>query len=160
MRRAATIAAGAGLLAVVLACGGGGDAPEAASGPRHLGEDSGGPATTEALVDSIEAAGVAVRAIGVSNPVWFSPKGSFFGMAGQHVQVFEYEDAATARADAGQVAAAGDRVAGSTVGGQKGPTRFYRRGPLIVLVQGDDDRLLRILERHLGEPIAGPEAGE
>lgn len=146
--------------AVSLACGAGGEAPEGASGPRHVGQDEGGPATTAALVDSLERAGIAVKAIGISNPVWFSPKGSFFGMAGQHVQVFEYEDVATARADAGKVTAGGDSVAGSTVGGSKGPTRFFRRGPLVVLVQGQDDQLLLALRRLLGDPIAGPAVGE
>lgn len=164
MRRLATSLAGAVALVAALGCGGG-PAPEPASGPRSTGEDAGGPATTEALVDSLRAAGIPVKAIGVSNPVWFSPKGAFFGMAGQYVQVFEYEDAAEARADAGKVAAGGDSVAGSSVAGSnmphgKGPTRFYRRGPLIVLLDGDDATLRHALERLLGPPIAGPGAGE
>lgn len=142
-------------LAVILACGRGGEAPpEAASGRASLGEDEGGPATAEVLVDSLKERGIAVKPIGISNPVWFSPKGLYFAMAGDNVQVFEYESADGARTDIGKVTATGDSVAGSTIPG-KGPTRFYRRGRLIVLVQGDSDRLADALERYLGEPVAG-----
>lgn len=139
----------------VLACGGGGAPAEGDGGPRHLGEDEGGPSTVEALVDSVRGHGIPVRAIGISNPAWFAPQGFFFAMGGDHVQVFEYEDAAAARSDIRLVAASGDSVAGSTIRGDE-PTRFYRRGRLIVLVQGENERLGDALEGLLGEPVAGP----
>lgn len=139
----------------MLACGSGEPSADGDNGPRHLGEDGGGPPTVEALVDSLRGRGIAVRAIGISNPVWFAPKGFFFAMQGDQVQVFEYEDAASARADIGKVAASGDSVAGSTIHGDE-PTRFYRRGRLIVLVQGESERLQGALERLMGEPVAGP----
>lgn len=145
----------AALLAGAIACGAGEPASGDASGPRHLGEDEGGPSTVEALVDSLRGHGIPVRAIGISNPAWFAPQGFFFAMGGDHVQVFEYEDAVAARSDIGLVAASGDSVAGSTIRGDE-PTRFYRRGRLIVLVQGENERLGDALEGLLGEPVAGP----
>lgn len=147
------------LLATVVACGGDERPADADGNLQFMGEDEGGPPTAEALVDSLKQNGIAIRAIGISNPVWFSPKGIFFAMAGDNVQVFEYQDAAEARADVAKVAASGDSVAGSTIPG-KGPATFYRRGPLIVLVQGDSDRLRVALERFLGDPVAGPGSAE
>ncbi|MDX1662095.1 MAG: hypothetical protein R3326_09925 [Gemmatimonadota bacterium] len=159
LRAARTLRAPAFLLlmACALACGGSGEPARGEGEARFLGEEKGGPPTAEVLVDSLEDRGIAVKAIGISNPVWFSPKGLYFAMAGDNVQIFEYEDPAEARADIARVAGSGDSVAGSTVPG-KGPTRFYRRGRLIVLVQGDSDRLEEQLERLLGEPVAGPTA--
>ncbi len=139
---------------MAVACGGDERPADADTGPRHVGEDEGGPPTAEALVDSLKNHGIPIRAIGISNPVWFSPKGLYFAMAGDNVQIFEYQEAAEARADVAKVAFSGDSVAGSTIPG-KGPTTFYRRGPLIVLVQGDSDRLRTTMEGFLGEPVAG-----
>jgi len=85
---------------------------------------------------------------------FFSVKGKMIEVQGEGVQVFQYLSAAEADRQAALVS-----PSGSTIGTTKvhwiGPPHFYKKGKLLVLYVGDDDKLLKALEAALGRQFAG-----
>ncbi|HXG49808.1 MAG TPA: hypothetical protein VNN77_00180 [candidate division Zixibacteria bacterium] len=73
---------------------------------------------------------------------------------GEHVQVFEYPDARRANAEAALVSPDG-RTVGTTKPHWLGPPHFFKKGRLIVLYVGDNDKVVETLSRALGRPFAG-----
>jgi hypothetical protein len=73
---------------------------------------------------------------------------------GEDVQVFEYSDATAAEAQAALVSPSGSAV-GTTKIHWVGPPHFFKKGRLIVLYVGDDDKVLNALEAVLGRQFAG-----
>lgn len=75
-------------------------------------------------------------------------------VGGEDVQIFQYADAAATEAQAALVS-----PDGSAVGTAKlqwiGLPHFYKKGKLLVLYVGDNDRALHALEAALGRPFAG-----
>jgi hypothetical protein len=74
---------------------------------------------------------------------------------GEHVQVFQYANAAAVDAEAAPIS--GD---GMAVGTRKthwiGSPRFFKKGEPLVLYVGDNDKVLGSLEAVLGHQFAGP----
>ncbi len=75
-------------------------------------------------------------------------------VSGEDVQLFQYAHTAAAEAEAALVS-----PDGSTVGTSKlhwiGPPHFYKKGKLLVLYVGNNDKVLKALEAVLGRPFAG-----
>lgn len=73
---------------------------------------------------------------------------------GEDVQVFQYPNATVTDAQAALVS-----LDGSAVGTTKllwvGPPHFYKKGKLLVLYVGDNDKALKALEAALGPQFAG-----
>jgi hypothetical protein len=74
---------------------------------------------------------------------------------GEDVQVFQYANAAGVDAEAAPIS--GD---GMAVGTRKihwiGSPHFFKKGRLLVLYVGDNDKVLGSLEALLGQQFAGP----
>ncbi len=85
----------------------------------------------------------------------------FFAVAGQlmvlndeTVQVFEYEDATAAQADAALVSPSGSTIGTTSVLWVATP-HFYMKGKVIALYVGDDPTVLEALAGVLGQQFAG-----
>jgi len=73
---------------------------------------------------------------------------------GEDVQVFQYSNAAATDAQAALVSLDGSAV-GTTKVQWVGPPHFYKKGKLLVLYVGDNDKVLKTLEAVLGQQFAG-----
>ncbi len=73
---------------------------------------------------------------------------------GEDVQVFQYSNVAAADAQAALVARDGGAV-GTTKIHWVGSPHFYKKGKLLVLYVGDNDKVLKVLEAVLGQQFAG-----
>jgi hypothetical protein len=106
------------------------------------------------LVQSLRAEKFAVQDEGPVKQPFFSVPGKVISVDGEHVQIFEYADRASAEKDAALVSPDGMTV-GLTRPHWLAPPHFYRRQNVIVLYLGSDARLIKALERRLGPPFAG-----
>lgn len=75
-------------------------------------------------------------------------------VSGEDVQVFQYSHAAAVDAQAALVSPDGSAV-GSSKLHWVGPPHFYKKGKLLVLYVGDNDKVLKVLEAVLGQQFAG-----
>jgi len=73
---------------------------------------------------------------------------------GEGVQVFEYPTAAQMEAQAAQISPSGAAVGTSQIH-WIAPPHFFKRGSVLVLYVGDDDRVIEALEAALGGQFAG-----
>ncbi len=103
---------------------------------------------------SLRAEKTSIKHEGEVDQPFFAVKGRAIGLYGDHVQVFEYPDSAKAEEDAALISADG-----MTIGTAKphwlGSPHFFRRGKLIVLYVGNEEKVLRALQARLGPPFAG-----
>lgn len=106
------------------------------------------------LVASLRAAGAPVSPGQAVRQPFFSVPGKTIRVHGEDVQVFEFADAARAEAQASRVSPTGTTV-GTTKVHWIGPPHFYRKGKLLVLYVGGDDRVLKALDASLGRQFAG-----
>ena len=106
------------------------------------------------LIDDLRTAGVSVEPEGTVDQPFFSVEGRMIKIGGEDVQVFQYSHAAAADAQAALVS-----TDGSAVGTSKlhwvGSPHFYKKGKLLVLYLGDDDKALKALDAVLGRQFAG-----
>lgn len=107
-----------------------------------------------ALLDALRAKGVSVEADGDVEQPFLSITGQMVKIHGEDVQIFEYPDAATMEAQAARVS-----PDGSTIGAAKpfwvGTPHFFKRGKLLVLYVGEEDRVSKTLEAIMGRQFAG-----
>lgn len=124
----------------------------------------GGPVTDfVSLVDSLRAAGATVEPAGEVSQPFFSVEGQVITVNGEGVQVFEYDDAASADAKAALVSPDGISVGTTEEGVLIQDTmitwiatpHFYQAGQLIVLYVGDSTAVIDALEEVLGPQFAG-----
>lgn len=106
------------------------------------------------LIKSLRAAGASVERRGGVDQPFFSVNGKMLKVRGEDVQVFEYSDATAAEAQAALVSPSGSAV-GTTKIHWVGPPHFFKKGRLIVLYVGDNDKVLNALEAVLGRQFAG-----
>ena len=128
----------------------------AACGPIVSGEESNGGQVSDyaGFVDALRAEGATVELGDTVSQPFFSVDGQILQVNGQDIQVFEYEDAASAEAQVELVSPDGSSV-GTSMVTWVGPPHFYQAGRLIVLYVGDDATTLQILESVLGPQFAG-----
>lgn len=141
-----------GLIFVALATLTGCPWEESASGPSALVAER---ATDYAsLLENLRNAGFSVEPGETAEQPFFSVEGQMLKVGGEDVQVFQYPHPAAADAQAALVS-----PDGSTVGTSKphwiGEPHFYKRGRLLVLYVGDDDKVLKALDAALGRQFAG-----
>lgn len=110
------------------------------------------------LVDNLRGSGATVESAGEITQPFFSVSGKIIAVNGGDVQVFEYEDAAAAEAEAALVSPDGFSV-GTSMVGWIAPPHFYRAGKLIVLYIGDSEAVTGVLEGVLGQQFAGGSGG-
>ena len=125
------------------------------SNQPQQGKSHAGPVTDYAsLIDNLRAAGASVEPEGEVDQPFLSVTGMMIKLHGEDVQVFQYSNAAAMEAQAARVSRDGSAV-GTTKLHWIGPPRFYKRGKLLVLYIGDNDKVLKALEAVLGRQFAG-----
>jgi hypothetical protein len=106
------------------------------------------------LVDSLRRQGLTVEPTGSVTQPFFSSPGQILRVNGQDVQVFEFEDPASAHSMAKEISTDGMSI-GHTVINWVKPPHFFSTGKIIVLYVGSDPALLRQLEIAMGKQITG-----
>jgi plastocyanin len=106
------------------------------------------------LVNNLRATGATVELAGDINQPFFSVEGSAITVNGENVQVFEYSDDTTAKAEAETIAPDGSSI-GTSIVSWVAPPHFYQKDRIIVLYVGTNQGVLNFLEQALGAQIAG-----
>ena len=106
------------------------------------------------LLDRLRAGGAIVEPEGEAEQPFLSVTGTMIKLDGEDVQVFQYPDAAAVEAQAARVSRDGSAV-GTTKPHWIGPPHFYKRGRVLVLYVGDEEKVLKALEAALGRQFAG-----
>lgn len=106
------------------------------------------------LLNSIKAAGATGDPGGEITQDFFSVKGQVIKVNGEDVQVFEYNDEATAEAEAALVSPDGSSI-GTSVPFWVASPHFYKAGRIIVLYVGENTVVLDVLNSILGTEFAG-----
>jgi hypothetical protein len=120
--------------------------------------DSGGVGDYASLIDNLHKAGAVVYPGGEFPPDFLSAKRMIMGVNGSNVQVWEYDDAAAADAEAALISPDGFSIRTATKGvcvGWVAPPHFYEAGKLIVLYVGESEAVTVVLENVLGPQFAG-----
>jgi hypothetical protein len=110
------------------------------------------------LIDNLRKAGAVVEPGGEVAPDFLSAKRMIISVNDSNVQVWEYDDAAAADAEAALISPDGFSLRTATKDTMVGwiaPPHFYRAGKLIVLYVGDSEAITAVLERVLGPQFAG-----
>lgn len=122
--------------------------------PQQAEHPAGRAKDYASLIDDLRTAGVSAEPEGkVDQPV-FSVEGRMIKIGGEDVQVFQYSHAAAADAQAALVSPDGSAVGTSKLHWVGSP-HFYKKGKLLVLYVGDDDKVLKALDAVLGRQFAG-----
>lgn len=108
--------------------------------------------STQALLDALGKAGIAINPTGPIDQPFFSVKGSSYEAGKGYLQIFEYADQAAAESDAAKVKPDGS-IDGFSPSWVASP-HFYRLGRLIVIYLGDEASDLAGLKSVLGDPVA------
>ena len=126
-----------------------------ASDQSREGEPRSPPVTDYAsLTASLRAAGASVKPGAKVDQPFFPVSGRLMEVHGEDVQVFQFADAAEVKAQAARVSPTGTAI-GATKVQWIGPPHFYRTDRLLVLYVGDNERVLKALEKVLGPQFAG-----
>jgi len=116
---------------------------------------SSGPVTDyDSLVAGLRDTGATVQASGDIEQPFFSVKGKAIKVNGADVQVFEYQDNASAEKEAVLVSADGSLI-GTSSPFWVAPPHFYKAGKIIVLYVGENPEVMILLEKALGTQFAG-----
>lgn len=112
--------------------------------------------TYETLVERLAEAGTDVQAGDASiRQPWSDVPGRRLNVAGETVQVFEYESASDAERQADRTSSDGTAIGSHRIEWVD-PARFYRADRLVVLYVGRSETVHDALEAVLGPPFAGP----
>ncbi len=120
-----------------------------------------GELTLASFAQHLSDTGMNVRLRGGVSQPFFAVDGQVVDIAGESVQVYEYQDVDQARAAASAVADDGAQVAaggGTTLVDWISTPHFYLRDRLIVVYVGEHDGVLNVLDGTLGDPFAGANA--
>ncbi|MCZ6634717.1 MAG: hypothetical protein O7G87_15035 [bacterium] len=108
----------------------------------------------QSLIVRLQISGATVETAGEVSQPFFSVKGQAITVNGTAVQVFEFADAAAAKAEALRVPQDG-RSFDTLMITWIGTPRFYAAGRVIILYVGDDKDVVDTLETVLSRPFAG-----
>lgn len=107
------------------------------------------------LVDSLRAAGAAVEPTEEIEQAFFSVMGQKILVNEVEIQVFEYADEASRKADSDQISADGTNIGTSMITWVDQPN-FWAKGRIIVLYVGKDAATIDLLSDVIGDPITTP----
>ena len=116
--------------------------------------DSQGELDYNQLLQGLRSSGLAAQPAGQLSQPFISIPARLIAIDAEHVQVFEYPDEQSARADAAQISADGGRVWNSLIL-WIAPPHFYRQERVLALYVGDRPDIKATLERLLGRQFAG-----
>lgn len=106
------------------------------------------------LIDSLRGQAAAVEPKGDTSQPFLSGSGYMVSVNGQNVQVFEYPNSKSARADADKISSDGSTIGNSMVSWVDTP-HFYKKERVIVIYIGRDAKTLDLLTKTLGSQFAG-----
>ena len=106
------------------------------------------------LIDSLRIAGLSVSPAEDVNQPFFSVPGRIIKVSGEDVQVFQYAHAGAAAEQAALVSADGNAV-GTNMLRWAGAPHFFKKGSLLVLYVGNDEKVISALAVVLGRQFAG-----
>ncbi|MCI0579542.1 MAG: hypothetical protein L0332_29420 [Chloroflexi bacterium] len=110
------------------------------------------------LTDALRREGLTVMPVGAASQPFLSVTGVQSEVNGEAVQIFEYADNATLQQDVATIQPDGT-VEGVAISWTNRP-HFYQAERLLVIYDGRDETVLRVLEKILGAPFAvGAAAG-
>lgn len=121
---------------------------------ESAGEGGAAVSTLRSFVQALEERGVEVETEGEVDQPFFSPPGIMLSVAGEDVQVFEY-DTEAARQEASEAISADGTAIGTSQVHWIGTPRFWAGGRILVLYLGGDETVVEHLSAVLGSPIAG-----
>lgn len=104
------------------------------------------------LVDALRAAGGTVEPADEVKQAFFSVKGQKIQVNGAEVQVFEYSDEASRKAESDLISPDGTNIGTSMITWVDQPN-FWAKGRIIALYLGKDPAILSLLNSALGEPV-------
>jgi hypothetical protein len=110
------------------------------------------------LIDNLRKAGAVVEPGGEVAPDFLSAKRRVISVNDGNVQVWDYDDAAAADAEAALISPDGFSVRTATKITDLGwiaPPHFYKANKLIVLYVGESEAVTVVLDRVLGPQFAG-----
>lgn len=113
---------------------------------------------SHSLADALRLAGAVVAADGEVNQSFLRSDGVILRVNNQRLQVYEYPDADTARADAARFSSDGAWISGdigATLVNWIATPHLYRAARVIAVYVGDDSPTLALLNDVLGAPFAG-----
>jgi len=108
----------------------------------------------DSLVANLRDAGATVQEAGDIAQPFFSVNGKAINVNGEDVQVFEYQDNASAEKEAALVSADGSSI-GTNSPFWVAPPHFYKAGIMIVLYVGENTEVMSLIEKALGTQFAG-----
>lgn len=126
------------------------------------GEDGGGalPADAPTFLSDWETAGSAVTVGGdVPASIFEGAAGQTYLVDGEPIQVYQFDDAATAGEAIGTISPDGGMINDVSVR-WNGTPHFYQQDDLIILYVGDDAATISLLNDSFGQPTAGGDATE
>jgi hypothetical protein len=144
------------------------DLLESLVGPRYAGEGIGPPPVTDfqSFMGNLLLSGARVKALrdtafqGDMQQSFFSGNGKRIELNSENVSLLEYQNEATAAAEAGFISK--DGYSYTSEDGRSivniswvAPPHFYRAGRIIVLYVGENRQTIDLLETLLGPPFAG-----
>ena len=140
------------LIAVLLTACGTTQGPQSHSGPVR---------DQVSLIDTLRGKNVTVDITGtISQPFLKAPSGTAVRISGgplttaADVQLFEYDSASAASADAQKISSDGSGTATTKIS-WVGPPHFFLKGRVMVLYVGSDPAVLTLLQSLLGPQFAG-----
>lgn len=144
-----------GLLFVVVVGSATGSEKISGSNRAQQRKSNSGPVTDyPSLIKSLRALGAGATAVGEVDRPFFSITGIMIKVHGEEVQVFQYDNAAAADAEAAPISRDG-----TAVGTRKihwiGSPHFFKQGRVLVLYVGNDQKVEKTLEAVLGRQFAG-----
>ena len=104
------------------------------------------------LVDALRAAGATVEPAEEVEQVFFSVKGQKIKVNDAEIQVFEYSDEASRKADSDQISPDGTNIGTSMITWVDQPN-FWAKGRVIVLYIGKEAATIDLLTGVMGKPI-------
>lgn len=114
------------------------------------------PATFDALISDLKAAGAQVEMAETNQDPFFSAPGQTIKVNGKSVTVYEYPDETARKAESETISADGFGVGTTKIDWVDQP-HFWASHRIIVLYVGKDQATLDLLNQRLGDPLAQPE---
>ena len=144
----------------VVACGQAGPAGQATSNTGTAGLSHGGPIVDQvSFIDHLRGTGLQVEVAEEVQQPFFQAKGTLLRISGGalaqtvELQVYNYDEAAAAEADASQLGPDGNpRTMMIT---WVAPPHFFRKERVVVLYNGSDQTVIDLLTQALGPQFAG-----
>ena len=106
------------------------------------------------LAEALRAGGATVVTGEPVRQPFFSVPGRILVVNAEDVQIFEYDDASAAQADAARVSQDGGSI-GTTIISWMAPPHFFRRDRLNAIYVGSNASVLAALSSSLGPQFAG-----